>query len=136
MFDVQTAGRNDKEADFSAPIYAPSERDPQLNIDYQVKDIIKRGLPANKVVVGISTHAHAWNIKEGATLTGLPPVTAEGSAPEGIQTHTEGLYSYPEVCNKILNTQNANLKGENGPLRKVGDPTKRFGSYAVSFTQN
>lgn len=31
-----------------------------------------------------------------------------------------------------MNAQNKDLKGENGPLRKVGDPTKRFGNYAVS----
>lgn len=38
--------------------------------------------------------------------------------------------SWPEVCAKLPNPTNANLKGEDAPLRKVGDPTKRFGSYA------
>lgn len=131
-YDVQTAARNEKEADFSAPIYAPSERDPQLCIDYQVTDMITRGMPANKIVIGIPTHAQAWNIEEGSTSTGVPPVTAAGAAPEGIQTHTAGIYSYPEVCNKLMNPQNKDLKGDNAPLRKVGDPTKRFGSFAVS----
>lgn len=71
MYDVQTSRRNDKEADFSAPIYAASERDPQLCVDYTVTDMITRGLPANKIVIGIPTYAHSWNIKEGATSTGL-----------------------------------------------------------------
>lgn len=30
----------------------------------------------------------------------------------------------------ILNTQNKDLKGEHAPLRKISDPTKRYGSYA------
>lgn len=70
MYDIHTSKRNDKEADFSAPIYAASERDPQLCIDYVVTDMIGRGLPQHKIVIGISTHAHAWNIKDGSTLTG------------------------------------------------------------------
>lgn len=69
-FDFQTSKRNDKEADFSAPIYSPSERDPQLCVDYQVTDLINRGMPSNKIVIGIATHAQAWNLKDGATSTG------------------------------------------------------------------
>lgn len=38
--------------------------------------------------------------------------------------------SYPEICAKLPNPSNNNLKGEDAPLRKVGDPTKRFGTYA------
>lgn len=30
----------------------------------------------------------------------------------------------------ILNSQNKDLKGEHAPLRKISDPTKRYGSYA------
>lgn len=52
-----------------------------------------------------------------------------GPAPEGIQSKEGGLLSYPEICSKLPNQQNKNLKGENGPIRKVGDPTKRYGSY-------
>lgn len=37
--------------------------------------------------------------------------------------------SYPEICNKLTNPQNKELKGENGPIRKVGDPSKRYGNY-------
>jgi chitinase len=129
FFDVQTPERNKKEADFSAPIYAPSERDKELNVDFQVTNLITLGFPANKIIVGIPTHGRTWKIEEGSTSTGVPPVTADGPAPEGIQSHKEGLLSYPEICGKLLNPQNKDLKGENGPIRKVGDPTKRFGSY-------
>ena len=52
-----------------------------------------------------------------------------GPAPEGMQSKREGLYSYAEICAKLTNDQNKHLKGENAPLRKVGDPSKRFGPY-------
>lgn len=41
-----------------------------------------------------------------------------------------GLLSYPETCAKLPNPSNAHLKGENQPLRRVGDPSHRYGSYA------
>lgn len=37
---------------------------------------------------------------------------------------------YAEICQKLTNPQNKDLKGENAPLKKVGDPSKRYGSYA------
>jgi GH18 family chitinase len=128
-FDFQTPVRNPKEADYAAPIYAPSERNPEFNVDYQVNNLLQRGVPATKIVLGIPTFARVWKIEEDATLTGVPPVTAVGGADEGIQSKEAGLYSYPEVCGKLTNPSNKDLKGENGPIRKVGDPSKRFGSY-------
>lgn len=128
-FDYQTPARNKKEADYPSPIYTPSERNAELNADSQVSTLLKQGVPANKIVLGIPTFGRAWNLEDGATSTGVPPVVADGPAPEGIQSKQEGLYSYTEICAKLLNDQNKNLKGENGPVRKVGDPSKRFGPY-------
>lgn len=89
-------------------------------------------MPANKIVVGIPTFGRTWNLKEGATSTGVPPIAekVEGAAPAGIQSKQEGLLSYPEICTKLKNAENKDLKGENAPLNKVGDPTKRYGTYA------
>lgn len=72
----------------------------------------------------------AWKIETDATLTGAPPVAADGEAAEGVQTRTRGLYSYPEICGMILSQVNKDLKGEHAPLKKVVDPTKRYGTYA------
>ena len=129
VFDVQTPERNKKEVDYPAPLYTPSERNPELNIDFQVSNLIKEGFPANKIVVGIPTFGRVWEIEEGSTQTGVPPFEGHGPGPEGIQTKQQGLLSYPEICLKLTNPQNKDLKGENGPIRKVGDPTKRYGSY-------
>jgi chitinase len=129
-FDVQTPERNKKEVDFPAPLYLPSDRNPELNIDYQVTDLIGRGFPAKKIIVGIPTYGRAWAIKDGATSTGVPPIEGNGPAAEGIQTKKEGLLAYAEICSKLLTPDNKDLKGDQGPLRKVGDPTKRYGTYA------
>lgn len=64
-------------------------------------------------------------------ITGVPPIIeTDGPGLAGPNSRIEGLLSYPEVCAKLVNPSNKNLKGEDAPLRKVGDPTKRFGSYA------
>lgn len=128
-FDYQTPARNKKEIDYPSPLYTPSERNPQLNADAQVKALVKSGVPTNRIVLGIPTFGRAWALEDGATATGVPPIEGNGPAPEGMQSKQEGLYSYAEICSKLTNDQNKNLKGENGPVRKVGDPSKRFGPY-------
>lgn len=78
-FDVQTPDRNKKEADYPAPLYALSERNPELNVDYQVTSLIGRGFPASKIILGIPTFGRIWALEEGVTTTGVPPVEGNGS---------------------------------------------------------
>lgn len=129
-FDVFTPTRNPKEADYFAPTLSVSDRNTEENVDAWVTFLINGGLLANRVVVGVPTFGRAWKIEKDATLTGSPPVKADGEAPEGVQTRTPGLLSYPEICGMISNDQNKGLTGEHAPLSKVTDPTKRYGTYA------
>lgn len=129
-FDVYTPERNPKEADYPAPTLPVSDRNVEENIDAWASFLIAGGLPANRVIVGVPTFARAWSIEKDATLTGSPPVKTNGAAPEGVQTRNAGLLSYPEICGMLLTPQNKDLKGESSPLRKISDPTKRYGSYA------
>ncbi|XP_017064046.1 chitinase-like protein Idgf4 [Drosophila eugracilis] len=130
-YDFQTPERNNEVADFPAPIYELNERNPEFNINYQVRYWTGNRAPAAKINVGVATYGRAWKLTKDSGLTGLPPVAeADGVAPAGTQTQIPGLLSWPEVCAKLPNPANQHLKGADGPLRKVGDPTKRFGSYA------
>jgi chitinase len=100
------------------------------NVDAQVRYWTENKAPASKIVVGIPTFGRAWQLKEESGITGVPPLNTKGPAPEGIQTKQSGLLSWPEVCAKLPNPSNAMLKGDAAPLRRVTDPSKRYGTYA------
>jgi GH18 family chitinase len=136
-FDFQTPARNRKEADYSAPLYELNDRIKESNVNYQVLYWLGQHAPASKLIVGIPTFGRTWKLEQDATQTGVPPILGISEAgPEGIQSKTAGLLSYPEICAKLPNPSNNNLKGENAPLRKVGDPTKRFGTYAYRLADS
>lgn len=130
-YDFQTPERNPKEADFPAPIYEPSERIPESNINSQVTYWLGKHAPASKLIVAIPTFGRSWKLEDGATQTGVPPIRdISEPGPQGIHSKQPGLLSYSEICTKLPNPSNNNLKGEDAPLRKVTDPSKRFGTYA------
>jgi GH18 family chitinase len=129
-FDVYTPVRNPKEADYVAPTLSVTDRNVEENVDFVSTYLVANGFAGNKIVVGLPTYGRAWNIEKDATITGSPPVATNGPAPEAVQTRTAGFLSFPEICNMLLNDNNKNLKGEHAPLRRIPDPTKRYGVYA------
>lgn len=130
-YDWVTGERNPEVADFPAPIYELNERNPEFNVNYQVQYWLTHNCPATKINVAVAAYGRSWKMTKDSGLTGLPPVSeCDNVGPAGTQTQTPGLLSWPEVCAKLPNPANQHLKGADGPLRKVGDPTKRFGNYA------
>ncbi|XP_053665481.1 chitinase-like protein Idgf4 isoform X1 [Anopheles marshallii] len=129
-YDQQTPTRNSKEADHVAPLYELTDRVPGNNVDGQVRQWLSQNAPASKLIVSIPTFGRGWKMTGDSGITGVPPLPADGPSNPGHQTQTEGFYSWAEVCAMLPNPSNTALKGAEGPLRKVGDPTKRFGSYA------
>ncbi|XP_018329282.1 chitinase-like protein Idgf4 isoform X2 [Agrilus planipennis] len=127
-FDFYTPGRNPKEADYPSPLYSLIDRKPDENADAWVRHWLENGAPNNKLILGIPTYGRAWKMTEDSAISGVPPFKVKGAAEEGPYTKEPGLLSYPEVCAKISNP--LNLKGAGSHLRKVGDPTKRYGVYA------
>ncbi|XP_050306831.1 chitinase-like protein Idgf4 isoform X2 [Anthonomus grandis grandis] len=128
-FDYRTPERNPKELDYPAPLYELLDRKPDENADFQVRNWLTQGFPANKLILGIPTYGRAWKLNEDSGLTGVPPLSTDGAADAGQLTNEAGLLSYPEICNKIANQKEVQA-GYLGKLRKVNDPTKRYGSYA------
>ncbi|KAF9804848.1 hypothetical protein SFRURICE_007751 [Spodoptera frugiperda] len=127
-YDFETPERNPKEADYATPLYTPQNRNPLLNADAVVNHWIQGGAPAHKLVLGIPTAARTWKLDSESEISGVPPIHADGAGEAGPYTKTEGILSYPEVCAKLINPNHQ--KGMRPHLRKVTDPSKRFGTYA------
>ncbi|XP_022121514.1 chitinase-like protein EN03 [Pieris rapae] len=127
-YDYYTAARNPKEADYSAPTYKPQNRNELLNVDAAISYWLTGGAPSSKIVVGIATYARTWKLDSDSEISGVPPLHTDGPGEAGPYTKTEGLLSYPEVCAKLINPNHQ--KGMRPHLRKVTDPSKRFGTYA------
>ncbi|XP_018058428.1 PREDICTED: chitinase-like protein Idgf4 isoform X2 [Atta colombica] len=122
-FDQKTPERNPKEADFTAPIYASYGRVAEDNIDVATRYWLEHGTPGSKIVVGIPTYARTWKLTEDSQISGVPPIVSDGPGASGPNTNEPGLLSYAEMCSKL--TEHAA-----GRLRRVGDPSKKYGSYA------
>ncbi|KAH8404876.1 hypothetical protein KR222_007841 [Zaprionus bogoriensis] len=132
-FDFVTPTRNPEEADFSAPLYEAfgQNRLPHYNVAFQVEHWVQQRVPGHKINVGIATYGRAWKLTADSGSTGEPVVAAtSGPAPAGIQTKTEGLLNWAEICQLLPNPSNSNGKNSFSPLKRVLDPTKRYGSYA------
>ncbi|XP_033154149.1 chitinase-like protein Idgf5 [Drosophila mauritiana] len=129
-YDFQTPERDPKVADLPTPLYAMYDREPSHNVQYQVQYWMNQTseISVHKLHVGVTSYGRAWNMTRNSGITGYPPIpSANGAAPPGRQTVTPGLLSWPEICDLL---QQQPQDREVPHLRKVGDPTKRFGIYA------
>nr|QFZ95586.1 imaginal disc growth factor [Lasiocampa quercus] len=127
-YDYYTPERNPKEADYTSPIYTPQNRNPLLNADAAVNYWLQSGSPSQKLVIALSPVARTWKLDAESEIAGVPPLHADGPGEAGPYTKIEGKLSYPEVCLKLINP--THQKGMRPHLRKVTDPSKRFGTYA------
>nr|QFZ95570.1 imaginal disc growth factor [Plectrocnemia conspersa] len=127
-YDYMTPKRNPKEADFTSPLSELMKRNPESNIKFLINYWLNNGFPAHKLILAIPSFGRAWKLNSDSAISGVPPTPADGPAPEGPYTKHEGLLSYPEICTKLNNP--ANQKGMHSYLRKVLDPSKRYGTYA------
>lgn len=84
---------------------------------------LENGTPGGKIVVGIPTYARTWKLTSDSQISGVPPITTDGPGAPGPHTNQPGVLSYAEMCAKL--TEHAA-----GRLRRVSDPSKKYGSYA------
>ena len=127
-YDYYTPERNPKEADYSTPLYTPQNRNPLHNADALVTYWLQAHAPPQKLILAIPTFGRTWKLDSDSEIAGVPPLHADGAGEAGPYTKTESLLSYPEVCAKLINPNHQ--KGMLPHLRKVTDPSKRFGTYA------
>ncbi|KAF2900983.1 hypothetical protein ILUMI_05201 [Ignelater luminosus] len=133
-FDYYTPERNPKEADYPAPLHELIDRKFDENGNYLVQYWLQNGAPNNKLILGIPTYGRTWKMTDDSGLTGVPPISdIKGAGDAGPYTKEEGLLSYQEVCAKLTNPNN--VKG-GSVLRKVGDPSGKFGTYAYHIADD
>lgn len=89
---------------------------------------MQNGCPNNKIILGIPTHGRTWTMDDDSGITGVPPLSAAAAGESGPYTQEVGLLSYPEICSKIA-TPTEIQAGYVGKLRKINDPTKRYGKF-------
>lgn len=132
-FDFLTPERNPEEADFSAPLYEAfgQNRLGHYNVNFQMEHWLLQRVPANKLNIGIATYGRAWKMTKDSGDSGDPVVhSTEGPANAGAQSKKAGLLNWAEICQLMPNPSNRNAQGPNAPVKRVLDPTKRYGSYA------
>uniref|UniRef100_A0A6P4FF92 Chitinase-like protein Idgf3 n=1 Tax=Drosophila rhopaloa TaxID=1041015 RepID=A0A6P4FF92_DRORH len=132
-FDFLTPQRNPEEADFSAPMYETvgQNRLGHYNVNFQLEHWLLQRVPANKLHIGIATYGKSWKLSKDSGDSGMPVVTAtQGPAPAGPQSKKEGFLNWAEICQLMPNPSNLNARGPGAPVKRVIDPTKRYGSYA------
>ncbi|XP_037823630.1 chitinase-like protein Idgf3 [Lucilia sericata] len=126
-FDFTTPERNPYEADYTAPLYAPTLEGNRLshyNVDYQVEHWTSQRFPKTKINVGIATYGRAWKMTLDSKSEGYPIIpSTDGAAEAGPQTKVSGLLSWPEICLKLQPKAQYSL-------RRFADPTKKHGTYA------
>ncbi|XP_034474765.1 chitinase-like protein Idgf3 [Drosophila innubila] len=132
-FDFVTPARNPEEADYSSPLYEVfgENRLPHYNVNFQMEHWLLQRFPANKLNIGVASYGRAWKLTLDSDSVAQPVVSStNGPAPAGLQTKTEGLFNWAEICQLLPNPNNMNAKGAAEPIKRVADPTKRYGSFA------
>lgn len=139
-YDFQTPHRDPKQADLPAPLYPMFERNVRHSVQHHVEYWLNHTANAQQLLIGVASYGRAWQMSRDSGITGFPPIAnTEGPAPGGQHTLTPGLLSWLEVCELLQNHQGGGRDNETDTnhLRKVGDPTKRYGSYAYrAATEN
>lgn len=134
-FDFTTPDRNPEEADHTAPLFAPmpmeGNRLPHYNVDFQFDHWISQRVPHSKLNLGIASYGRAWKMTSDSKTDGTPIVpSTNGPAPAGTHSKTPGFLDWSEVCEKLPNAFNAGKKGDQAPLKRVGDISHKTGTYA------
>ncbi|XP_035213611.1 chitinase-3-like protein 1 [Stegodyphus dumicola] len=88
----------------NAPLYPrpeQSENNKKLNVDYAVKYWLRKGAPAEKLILGMPLYGRSFAL-QNSQKNGLDaPVTGKGMA--GEYTKEPGMLGYNEICKMLRN---------------------------------
>ena len=108
-------------ADHHSPLHNRSGETTNFNSDFAAMYWINKGMPANKINLGIPLYGVSWKLTSN---TIVPPSPAAGAGAAGPITSTPGFLAYYEICNAVRSSG----------WQVVQDPNKAIGPYAVSPT--
>lgn len=132
-YDFQTPHRDPKQADLPAPLYPMYDRDVRHSVQHHVEYWLNHSANAQQLLIGVTSYGLAWQMSSDSGITGYPPIAStEGPAPGGKHTAMPGMLSWLEVCELLHQHlgEGRDKETDTDYLRKVGDPTKRYGNYA------
>lgn len=101
----------------------PDEISPFLNANFSVRYWIKKGMPAEKIVMGIPTYGSSFTLAEESQ--NQVRANASGPGEPGKFTRSAGFLAYHEICD--------NVKNDGWVVTK--DPEGRVGPYASKHDQ-
>ncbi|EDW85746.1 uncharacterized protein Dwil_GK22980 [Drosophila willistoni] len=128
-YDFQTPEYNPKEADIPSSLNHMYDRNPTHNIKHHVDWWLNATSNHQQLNLGVVAYGRTWIMSQKSGITGYPPIyKTDGPGPAGNATRLAGLLSWPEICQQLQHPQQPDQ--DTPHLRKVGDPTKRFGVYA------
>jgi hypothetical protein len=108
-------------ADHHSPLRNRSGETTNFNSEFAATYWINKGMPANKINLGIPLYGVSWKLTSN---TIVPPSPAAGAGAAGPITSTPGFLAYYEICNAVRSSG----------WQVVQDPNKAIGPYAVSPT--
>ncbi|PNJ46364.1 CHI3L2 isoform 10 [Pongo abelii] len=88
------------------------------NVEYAVGYWIRKGMPSEKVVMGIPTYGHSFTLASAETTVGAP---ASGPGAAGPITESSGFLAYYEICQFLKGAKITRLQDQQVPYAVKGN---------------
>ncbi|ELW65251.1 Chitinase-3-like protein 2 [Tupaia chinensis] len=88
------------------------------NVEYAVAYWIRKGMPAEKIIMGIPTYGHSFTLASAETSLGAP---ASGPGAAGPITKSSGFLAYYEVCQFLQGAKITRLQDQQVPFAVKGN---------------
>ncbi|XP_008067122.1 chitinase-3-like protein 2 isoform X3 [Carlito syrichta] len=88
------------------------------NVEYAVGYWIRKGMPPEKVVMGIPTYGHTFTLASAETRVGAP---ASGPGAAGPITNSSGFLAYYEICQFLQGAKVTRLQDQQVPYAVKGN---------------
>jgi chitinase len=85
-----------------SPLFArPGDKHPQYTADYAIKHVLSKGVPPEKLLLGLAFYGQSYQLGDNNTpgMNG-PGTTAVGPGTPGDSTRQPGMLAYYEICNR------------------------------------